>query len=57
MPSCFPQELKFFYWGNPQYKKLRKIKISPLNLMHAAINVMVKQAITALFFWSKDLKK
>jgi len=57
MPSCFPQELKFFYWGNPQYKKLRKIKISPLNLMHAAINVMVKQAITALFFWSKDFKK
>jgi hypothetical protein len=28
----------------------------PLNLILAAINVMVKQAITVLFFLSKDLK-
>jgi hypothetical protein len=50
MPLCFPQELKIFYRGNPQCKKLWKLKISPLNLILVAINVMVKQAITALFF-------
>jgi hypothetical protein len=56
MPSCFQQELKFFYRGNPQCKKLRKLKISSLSLILAAINVMVKQAITALFFGVKIIK-
>jgi hypothetical protein len=46
----FPARVEVFFWGNPQCKKLRKFKTSPPNLILAAINMMVKQAITALFF-------